>query len=154
MTELERVVAAMRKVVDRLQGENNSLKKSLATAKSRKNGHTEKTALEEENSRLKVSRGKEVWGKREREGGGGRQGVCVRERERERERRGEGGQRREKGNTILLSAAELERLQAGIPLEERGDQKRTSAASNKSPYVKIVTENERLRKDLKKVWSD
>ena len=106
MTELERVVAAMRKVVDRLQGENNSLKKSLATAKSRKNGHTEKTALEEENSRLKVSGGKEVWGKRGGRGrggggGGGREGeregggtgcVCVRERERERRCLGEKGE--------------------------------------------------------------
>ena len=57
MAELERVVTAMRKVVERLQGENNSLKKSLAAAKTRRNGHTDKaslTVLEEENSKLKV----------------------------------------------------------------------------------------------------
>ena len=54
VTELERVVGAMRKVVERLQTENGSLKKSLAVAKSRKNGHTDRTVLEEENSRLKV----------------------------------------------------------------------------------------------------
>lgn len=44
----------MRKVVERLQGENSSLKKSLAAAKTRKNGHTDKAVLEEENSKLKV----------------------------------------------------------------------------------------------------
>ena len=54
MVELERVVSAMRKVVERLQAENNSLKKSL---KMRKNGHMDKTAtgLEEENTKLKVN---------------------------------------------------------------------------------------------------
>ena len=54
VAELERVVAAMRKVVERLQGENSSLKKSLAAAKTRKNGHTDKATLEEENNKLKV----------------------------------------------------------------------------------------------------
>ena len=47
----------MRKVVERLQSENNSLKKSLAVAKSRKSGQRDKTALEEENNRLKVKEG-------------------------------------------------------------------------------------------------
>ena len=47
-------MTAMRKVVERLQGENSSLNKSLAAAKTRKNGHTDKAALEEENGKLKV----------------------------------------------------------------------------------------------------
>ena len=57
VAELERVVSAMRKVVERLQAENSSLKKSLTNAKAEKSGHTDKTAavLEEENKKLKVS---------------------------------------------------------------------------------------------------
>lgn len=56
MVELERVVSAMRKVVERLQAENNSLKTSLTNVKARKSGQTDKTAigLEEENNKLKV----------------------------------------------------------------------------------------------------
>lgn len=56
--ELERVVSAMRKVVERLQTENSSLKKSLTNAKAKKkSGHTDKmaAALEEENTKLKVA---------------------------------------------------------------------------------------------------
>ena len=48
----------MRKVVERLQAENSSLKKSLTNAKTKKqNGHTDKmaAALEEENTKLKVA---------------------------------------------------------------------------------------------------
>ena len=81
MSELERVVVAMRRVVERLQGENSSLKKALAAAKSRKNGQTDKKVLEEENSRLKVTGGMEGQGEKEREG----------REERERERGGAGG---------------------------------------------------------------
>ena len=46
----------MRKVVERLQNENSSLKKSLTNARAKKGGYTDKTAaaLEEENNKLKV----------------------------------------------------------------------------------------------------
>ena len=57
VAELERVVSAMRKVVERLQAENTSLKKSLTNARAKKqSGHTDTTAamLEEENNKLKV----------------------------------------------------------------------------------------------------
>ena len=49
-------MSAMRKVVERLQNENSSLKKSLTNARAKKGGHTDKTvaALEEENNKLKV----------------------------------------------------------------------------------------------------
>ena len=51
---------------------------------------------------------------------------------------------------FLCAQAELERLQASVPVEEIGEPKLTGTPT-KSPYVKIITENERLRKDLKKV---
>ena len=70
----------MRKVVERLQGENSSLKKSLAAAKSRKNGHSDRSVMEEENNRLKVRE----------EGGREREGRREKEREGERRER-EGG---------------------------------------------------------------
>ena len=58
VSELERVVSAMRKVVERLQAENSSLKKSLTNTKAKKSGLSDKTTvagLEEENNRLKVA---------------------------------------------------------------------------------------------------
>ena len=49
MTEMERVVAAMRKVVERLQSENESLRKSAAKPRG-----TGVAQLEAENKKLKV----------------------------------------------------------------------------------------------------
>ena len=49
MAEMERVVAAMRKVVERLQSENESLRRSAAKQRG-----TSGTQLEAENKRLKV----------------------------------------------------------------------------------------------------
>ena len=49
MAEMERVVAAMRKVVERLQSENESLRKSAAKPRG-----TGMAQLEAENKKLKV----------------------------------------------------------------------------------------------------
>ena len=74
--------------------------------------------------------------------------VCVRERVKEKER--------EKFSVFRTFhvQAELERLQQSsltTAVEERGDDKQPVSTASRSPYAKIVTENERLRKELKKV---
>ena len=55
VTEMERVVAAMRKVVERLQSENESLRKSAAKPRG-----TGVAQLEAENKKLKVCVFKEL----------------------------------------------------------------------------------------------
>jgi hypothetical protein len=74
-----------------------------------------------------------------------------------------GGRKRERERwlpgsvTILFVQAELERLhQSGLAtttatVEERGEIKQQQPTAPRSPHAKIVTENERLRKELKKV---
>ena len=55
--DLEKVVLSLKKVVSKLQSENESLKKSSAAARpahSRLEGGKKATALQEENNRLKV----------------------------------------------------------------------------------------------------
>ena len=60
MAELERVINAMRKVIERLQAENEGLKKSgsatslRASAQSKVNPEKQISALKEENTKLKV----------------------------------------------------------------------------------------------------
>ncbi len=56
--ELEKVITSMRKVIEKLQAENESLKKSSAIsrpAQGRTEGGKKVTALQEENSKLKVN---------------------------------------------------------------------------------------------------
>lgn len=51
MPELEKTIGLMKKVVERVQRENETLKKSSAPA-----NHDKVAALEQENTRLKVKR--------------------------------------------------------------------------------------------------
>ena len=83
-----------------------------------------------------------------------------REGERERERDRDTDRQADRSLLAIVMQAELERLQQSghttttttTTVEERGDHKQQAALTPpRSPYTKIVTENERLRKELKKV---
>lgn len=56
--DLEKVVISLKKVISKLQSENESLKKSSAArpTHSRSEGGKKATALQEENNKLKVSK--------------------------------------------------------------------------------------------------
>lgn len=56
MGELERVITAMRKVIEKLQGENEKLKRRKTSGQSRADGKITATGgLQEEHRRLKVN---------------------------------------------------------------------------------------------------
>ena len=112
MSELERVITAMRKVVERLQSENEALKKTRSGQNKSAAGRM--ATMEAENGQLKVGYAYI------------NTHACT--------------------LTHTHTQSELDKLRLTIPLSEKDRQ-----LSPKSPYAKIVSDNERLQKDLKKV---